>query len=111
MVHPLGEVLITVTEFNKVRALCVDTGKTLDTLTTALGVVHCLQSCATLPVVAFGSDSGIVYLYSVFKTNQLSRLAIFHLSDFGITEILIDRRATQLIALDESNALFVMSVN
>lgn len=110
MIHPMGDVVVTVSEFNKVRALRVDSGQVLDTLSTGFGVVHCLLSCSTLPVVVFGNDNGIVYLYSIFNGTQLSRMAIFNLSDFGITDVLINNQATQLVALDESNALFVLKV-
>lgn len=110
MIHPMGDILVTVTQFNKVRALSVESGEILDTLTAEFGVVNCLESCASLPVFAFGSEYGIMYLYSVFNGTKFKQLSKFNLSDYAITEILMNYEATQFVALDESNGLFAIKV-
>lgn len=111
MVHPMGEVLITVTEYNKIRAIRADTGEVLDTLEPGLGNVLCLRTCSSLPVIVFGNDHGIVYLYSLFSGTEFSRMTAFNLSDFGIIDMHINYRATHIVVLDESNGLFVISVS
>lgn len=111
MVHPMGDVLITVTAYNKVRALSVDTGLVLDTLDPGLGYVRCMRSCDSLPVIVFGNENGVVFLFSVFGGKQLQRITLFSLSEFTITDLLIDHEATHIVALDESNALFVIYVS
>lgn len=63
------------------------------------------------PVVAFGSSYGVVSLLSVYDASLPQFLTEFHLSSFSILNVRFVLTGKAIIAMDESNDIFVIRVS
>ena len=104
MLSPIGNVLVTVNQFNSINVLSVENGEKLATIETANH--SCLKGNTVYPYIAVGSTTGVVFLVSLFDPKRPKMLTEFHLSYHHIYDIIFSENGSSMYVFDKGMNVF-----
>lgn len=108
ILNPLGELLAAINEFDQFLVLDIITAKQIAVL--LIQNIEYMLVHPTYPIVALGSNCGIVYLVSIYEANSPNILTEFHLCTHRIIEMKFTPNGSTIVIFDESLHFFVITV-
>lgn len=108
ILNPLGELLVAINEFDQFLVLDIKTANQIAAL--SIENIEYMLVHPNWPIVALGSNCGILYLVSIYKAHSPIILTEFHLCTHRIVEMKFTPNGSSIVIFDESFHFFVITV-